>query len=138
MPCLASEVNQAVLNLIVNAAHAVAEVLKDQNERGSIHISTRRDGEFVEIRVRDTGCGIPEQIRSKIFNPFFTTKPVGKGTGYGLALAHSIIVQKHKGTIRFEPGAGRGTTFIVRLPLAGTEAAEPPAGPAAAETLARV
>jgi two-component system, NtrC family, sensor kinase len=68
--------------------------------------------------VSDTGGGIPEAIRSKIFDPFFTTKEVGKGTGQGLAIAHSVIVQKHRGTIHFESEMGKGTTFIIQLPLA--------------------
>ena len=71
----------------------------------------------MELQVRDTGCGIPESIRARVFDPFFTTKEVGKGTGQGLALVHTIIVQKHAGTIAFESEIGKGTTFIVRLPL---------------------
>jgi signal transduction histidine kinase len=74
---------------------------------------------MVEIRISDTGGGIPESIRAKIFDPFFTTKPVGKGTGQGLAIAHSVIVQKHKGVLTFESEVGRGTTFIIQLPLVG-------------------
>ena len=65
----------------------------------------------------DTGGGIPDKIREKIFDPFFTTKPVGKGTGQGLAIAHNVIVDKHKGSITVETELGKGTTFIVRLPL---------------------
>jgi signal transduction histidine kinase len=70
--------------------------------------------------VRDTGTGIPEAARAKVFDPFFTTKEVGKGTGQGLAIAHAVVVKNHGGTIRFETEAGVGTTFIVRLPVAGT------------------
>ncbi|HJT87619.1 MAG TPA: ATP-binding protein [Bryobacteraceae bacterium] len=132
VPCLAGEVNQVILNLIVNSAQAISEGLRDSSERGAIHIRTRREGDFAEIRVSDTGCGIPEAIRSKVFNPFFTTKPVGKGTGYGLALAHSIVVQRHSGSIHFESEPGRGTTFIVRLPLGGAEWEAPATGPTAA------
>lgn len=117
VPCLAGELNQVILNLIVNAAHAIAEVERAPGVKGAIHISTRGDGEFAEIRVSDTGCGIPESIQSKVFDPFFTTKPIGKGTGQGLALAYAVIVKKHKGTIRFESKPGVGTTFIIRLPL---------------------
>jgi signal transduction histidine kinase len=117
VPCLAGEFNQVILNLIVNAAHAIADVNKDSGGKGSIHISTRKDGPCVEIRVSDTGCGIPETIQSKVFDPFFTTKPVGKGTGQGLAIAHSVIVQKHNGTIQFESEPGSGTTFVIQLPL---------------------
>jgi PAS domain S-box-containing protein len=124
VPCLAGEFNQVILNLIVNAAHAISDVLKDSGGRGTIHIATRRDGPMVEIRVSDTGCGIPKANQSKIFDPFFTTKPVGKGTGQGLAIAYGVIVQKHGGAIQVESEPGSGTTFIIRLPLAaGTEAA---------------
>jgi signal transduction histidine kinase len=69
------------------------------------------------VRIRDTGTGIAPELRSRIFDPFFTTKEVGKGTGQGLALAHSVVVQKHGGSIHFETEVAVGTTFIVRLPL---------------------
>ena len=91
--------------------------MKGSGSKGSIRISTRTDAEFAEIRVNDTGAGIPAAIRDKVFDPFFTTKAVGKGTGQGLAIAHSVIVQKHRGTINFESELGKGTTFIIRLPL---------------------
>jgi signal transduction histidine kinase len=118
VPCMAGEFNQVILNLIVNAAHAIADATKDSGVKGEIHISTSMGGPSVEIRVSDTGCGIPEAIRSKVFDPFFTTKPVGKGTGQGLAIAHSVIVQKHGGSIQLESEPGRGTTFVIQLPLA--------------------
>jgi PAS domain S-box-containing protein len=117
VPCLASEFNQVILNLIVNAAHAISDVVRDSNQKGSIRISTHRDGGWAEVRVSDTGAGIPEDIRAQIFTPFFTTKEVGKGTGQGLAISHSVIVKKHQGTIRFESEVGAGTTFVIRLPL---------------------
>jgi signal transduction histidine kinase len=117
VPCVAGEFNQVILNLIVNAAHAIGDVVRGSNQKGSIRIGTRRDGEWVEVRVSDTGTGIPENIRAKMFTPFFTTKEVGKGTGQGLAMAQSVIVKKHQGTIRFESEIGVGTTFVVRLPL---------------------
>ncbi|MGB2821886.1 MAG: ATP-binding protein [Phycisphaerae bacterium] len=119
--CLPGEVNQVVLNLIVNAAHAIADVVGDASEhKGVIRVSTRRDGDWVELRVGDTGGGIPEEIRPRIFEPFFTTKDVGKGTGQGLTIARSAVVDKHGGTITFDSEAGKGTTFIVRLPLGDT------------------
>jgi len=119
--CVAGEFNQVILNLIVNAAHAIADVVGAKpGEKGEIVVSTHRDGEWAEIRVRDTGTGIPEDAQSSIFNPFFTTKAVGKGTGQGLAIAHSVIVQKHGGSISFETETGVGTTFEIRLPIAGT------------------
>jgi PAS domain S-box-containing protein len=118
VPCLAGEFNQVILNLIVNAAHAITDVVKESGRMGRIHIITRCDGEAVEIRLSDTGCGIPKANQSKVFDPFFTTKPVGKGTGQGLAIAYGVIVQKHDGTIEVESDPGCGTTFIIRLPLA--------------------
>jgi two-component system, NtrC family, sensor kinase len=119
--CVPGEINQVILNLIVNAAHAIADRTGGKTgSKGSITLSSRRDGDGVEIRVRDTGTGIPEAARAKVFDPFFTTKEVGKGTGQGLAIAHTVVVKNHGGTIRFETEAGAGTTFIVRLPVTGT------------------
>ncbi len=116
--CLRDEVNQVVLNLIVNGAHAIdAVVVGGSKGKGTIRIETTHDGGWAEIRVTDTGCGIPEKARDRVFDPFFTTKPVGKGTGQGLAIAYSVIVEKHRGEISFETELGRGTTFIVRLPV---------------------
>jgi len=119
VPCLPGEFNQVILNLIVNAAHAIADnQWSAAMSKGTITISTQRLDEHVEIRVRDTGTGIPETIRAKIFDPFFTTKPVGKGTGQGLAITHTVITKKHGGTVTFETEMGKGTTFIIRLPTA--------------------
>ena len=115
--CLPGDFNQVVLNLVVNAAHAIADVVKDSGDKGVITVSTRQKGEVVEIRIADSGTGIPEAARARIFDPFFTTKEAGKGTGQGLAIAHSIMVEKHGGTIGFETELGRGTTFILCLPL---------------------
>ncbi len=121
--CLPGDLNQAVLNLIVNAAYAIAEVAGEgAGGKGLITIRTRREGDWVEIRMEDTGTGIPEEIRSKVFDPFFTTKEVGKGSGQGLAIVHAIVVEKHGGTISFETQTGRGTTFIIRLPISGQPA----------------
>ncbi len=119
VPCLPQEFNQVILNLIVNAAHAIGDVVgHGGQEKGTISVSTRRKGDKVEIKVADTGTGIAPEIRSKIFDPFFTTKEVGKGTGQGLAIARSIIVDKHGGTITFETEVSKGTTFTICLPLA--------------------
>ena len=119
VPCLPSEFNQVMLNLIVNAAHAIGDVVgKDgAGGKGRITITTRRDGDWAEIRITDNGTGIPEAIRQRVFDPFFTTKEVGKGTGQGLAIARSVVVDKHQGTLDFSSDMGKGTTFIVRLPL---------------------
>ena len=118
VPCLPGELHQVVLNLVVNAAHAIANVVGDGAlGKGRITASTRPDGDWVEIRIADTGTGIPVAIRDKVFDPFFTTKEVGKGTGQGLAIAHDVVVRKHHGRITFETEEGRGTTLIIRLPL---------------------
>jgi PAS domain S-box-containing protein len=114
--CNRGEVNQVVLNLVVNAAHSIKEKLKD-NDKGKITISTGRRGSFAEITISDTGTGIPEAIQTRIYEPFFTTKEVGKGTGQGLALAHTVVVKKHQGKIWFETRMGSGTTFFIHLPI---------------------
>lgn len=123
VPCLPAEFNQVILNLIVNAAHAIADVVGDGAKgKGNINVSTRRAGALAEIRIQDTGGGIPEKVRERIFEPFFTTKAVGKGTGQGLAIARSVVVDKHGGEITFETEIGKGTTFIIRLPNTSTSA----------------
>ncbi len=118
VPCLVSEFNQVILNLIINAAHAIRDVVGDgSNEKGTIRVSTRRDGDWAEIRVSDTGLGISQEIRERIFEPFFTTKDVGKGSGQGLAMARSVIEKKHHGMLTFETEMEKGTTFNIRLPI---------------------
>lgn len=118
VPCLVGEFNQVILNLIVNSAHAISSVVEKNGQgKGTITISTRREGEWARIAVSDTGGGIPFDIRSRVFEPFFTTKEVGKGTGQGLALAHAAIVNRHQGQLWFESELGHGTTFFIRLPL---------------------
>ena len=118
VPCLVGEFNQVILNLIVNSAHAISNAAEENgNGKGTITITTRRDGEWARIAVADTGAGIPEEIRSRVFEPFFTTTEVGKGTGQGLALAHAAIVKRHRGQLWFESVLGHGTTFFIRLPL---------------------
>lgn len=117
VPCLRDELNQVILNLIVNAADAIEDRAKTTGERGKITIRTRQMDSHAEISVTDTGCGIPEAIRSRIFEPFFTTKVVGKGSGQGLALAYQVIRDNHAGEIRVESEPGQGSTFYIRLPL---------------------
>jgi signal transduction histidine kinase len=124
--CHLGEINQVLLNLLVNAAHAIADVVKDSSTLGKITIRTRVDGDCVEISIADTGTGIAEDARDKIFDPFFTTKEVGKGTGQGLAIARSVIVNKHGGTLSFATQCGKGTTFFVRLPIKAPAEAELP------------
>jgi PAS domain S-box-containing protein len=119
VPCFIGDINQVILNIMVNAAHAIGDLVAAGNlAKGTITVQTRRVDDAVEIRIKDTGGGIPEAIRSKIFDPFFTTKEVGRGTGQGLAIAHSVVVEKHGGTLTFETEIGRGSIFIIRLPTA--------------------
>jgi signal transduction histidine kinase len=125
VPCLPSEINQVVLNLVVNAAHAIADQIGSSGERGRIIVRTRHEGEEAVIQVEDTGSGIPEGIRSRVFDPFFTTKEVGRGSGQGLAIAHTVVVDKHGGTIGFETAEGEGTLFTIRLPLKAHPAKKP-------------
>ena len=115
--CFPSQVNQVLLNLVVNAAHAVAERVADGLEKGRIRVSTRHAGAHVTITVEDDGIGIPKAIRNRIFDPFFTTKDPGKGTGQGLAIVHRIVVEHHAGDIRVESEPGRGAKFEVTLPV---------------------
>lgn len=119
VPCLLGEFNQVVLNMIINASHAIADAVSARIiDKGKITVTTHNlDHQWAEIRISDTGTGIPPQARSRIFDPFFTTKEVGKGTGQGLAISHNVIVEKHKGQLLFETEMGQGTTFIIRLPL---------------------
>jgi two-component system NtrC family sensor kinase len=121
VPVLPGEFNQVILNLIVNAAHAI-HALHREDHSGRIEITTRLSGEQVEIRISDNGCGIPASIRKRIYDPFFTTKEVGKGTGQGLAIAYSAIVDKHDGSIDLQSEENVGTTFIIRLPLKPADA----------------
>ena len=116
--CNVSELNQVFLNLIVNAAQAVRESGKDATT-GRIIITTESIPDRVQIRITDNGCGIPKENLEKIFDPFFTTKEVGLGTGQGLAIARSIVVDKHGGEISVESEPGVGTSFVLSLPTEG-------------------
>jgi PAS domain S-box-containing protein len=119
--CNIGELNQVFLNLIVNAAHAIHDAGKDA-ETGEIHIGTSLEGGTAVIRVRDNGCGIPADNISKLYDPFFTTKEVGRGTGQGLSIAHSIVVDKHGGNIDVASRPGEGTEFVLRVPIDGRSA----------------
>ena len=124
--CRPSELNQVFLNLIVNAAQAIGESLGDaRTDRGTITVGTRCAGPWAEIFVRDTGPGMSDEVRARVFDQFFTTKDVGKGTGQGLAIARSVVVDKHGGTIDCESEPGRGTTFTVRIPMRREEDRRP-------------
>ena len=119
--CFPGDLNQVILNLIVNAAHAIADAVDEKSgEKGAIKISSSAGPKQVEIRVADTGGGIPPEHAERIFEPFYTTKDVGKGSGQGLAISHSIVVDKHGGELEFETDAGVGTTFFIRIPLEGS------------------
>jgi len=117
--CHGGELNQVFVNLIVNAAHAIESARQPTGGKGRITVRTRRSPEHAEVSVSDTGTGIALETRERIFDAFFTTKPVGKGTGQGLAIARSVVVNRHGGEIWFDSELGRGTTFFVRIPIAG-------------------
>jgi signal transduction histidine kinase len=115
VPCHIAELNQVFLQLIINAAHAIAE-RHAAPARGTIRIRSWCKDDAVFVSVADDGAGIPEPVRPRVFDPFFTTKPIGRGTGQGLTIARSIIVDRHAGSLGFETEVGRGTTFLVRIP----------------------
>lgn len=118
VPVLPGEFNQVILNIVVNAAHALEEsVTSGRKDKGIIKLSSRRIDDHAVIAIQDNGCGIPESIINKIFEPFFTTKEVGRGTGQGLAIARSVIVDKHGGRLEVDSSPGVGTTFHIHLPL---------------------
>lgn len=120
--CDAGEINQVILNLIMNATHAMADKYGEQcSEHGTITVSTRHAGEVAELVVEDTGIGIPDEIMDKIFNPFFTTKPVGRGTGQGLSIVHAAVVERHSGSIDVTSSPGEGTRVRVLLPFVKDE-----------------
>ena len=121
--CQAGDINQVVLNLVLNAAHAIHDVVDGTSQKGRITVRTRALGGYVEISISDTGNGIPESVRGRIFEPFVTTKEVGRGAGQGLTLSRGIVVEKLKGSLHFETETGKGTTFFVRLPVTSTKQA---------------
>jgi len=133
--CHLAGMNQVFLNLLINAAHAIGAVMQQTGVKGRIRVKTRTDGDQVTVSISDTGCGIPEAIRSRVFEQFFTTKEVGQGTGQGLALARSIVVEKHGGRITFEPNPPRGTTFVVSVPTGLPDRVLPDAVIAVAESI---
>lgn len=113
--CFVGKLNQVFLNLLVNAAHAIEDAKRPG--LGVLRVSSRAADGWVEVRIQDDGCGIPERIRHQIFDQFFTTKQVGRGSGQGLSLARAIVIEAHAGSLAFESEVGVGTTFIVRLPV---------------------
>jgi signal transduction histidine kinase len=115
--CYADEIGQMVLNLLVNASYAVRKKSEADGTKGKITVSTRFTKDFFELKVADTGIGIKKQDYKRIFDPGFTTKEVGRGTGHGLALVYDIAVNRYNGTIQFKSSEGVGTEFTVRIPL---------------------
>jgi signal transduction histidine kinase len=107
--CFAGQINQVFMNLIANAVQAI-------EGDGRIRIRTEQVGETVRIQIRDSGPGMPDDVREKIFDPFFTTKKAGEGTGLGLSICNRII-RRHHGTLSVESAPGRGTEFVVVLPI---------------------
>lgn len=122
--CNIGELNQVFLNLIVNAAHAIKDAGKDSSS-GKITVSTELANDTVIIRIADNGCGVPAENLAKLYDPFFTTKEVGRGSGQGLAISHSIVVDKHGGEIAAQSEVDVGTEFTLRLPIAGRSARVP-------------
>jgi len=117
VPCFPGEFNQVILNMIVNAAHAIGDSRNETDPLGTITISTKLDENNAEIHITDNGCGMEEEVRKRVFEQFFTTKGVGKGTGQGLSIAYAVIVDKHKGSVSVDSEPSKGTTFIIRLPM---------------------
>ena len=116
--CFPGELNQVFVNIVVNAAHAIEKANQTLDRAiGEIRIKTCLNDGNIEVRIIDNGTGMPAAVRERIFDPFFTTKEVGKGTGQGLAIAHSIITEKHGGSIAVSSEAGVGTTFTISIPL---------------------
>lgn len=110
-----SEINQVLLNIILNAVYAIKS--KNQNELGTIIVSTNVVDNFVKCEIEDNGVGIDSENLNKIFNPFFTTKPIGHGTGLGLSIAYDIVVNKHRGSLLVDSKLGVGTKFTIMLPI---------------------
>ena len=118
VPCLMGEINQVFLNIIVNGAHAIGDYTEGGNRgKGTISIKTSRAENSVQIRISDTGGGIPKNIQDRVFDQFFTTKALGKGTGQGLAIARRVVIDKHQGNLFFKTEKDKGTTFVIELPI---------------------
>lgn len=113
------EFNQVILNMIINAAHAIEDrrLAEKSDDLGKIDIDVSVDGDDIKIELSDNGGGIPQEIQDKVFEPFFTTKVVGKGTGQGLNIVYSVIVEKHKGRIGLDSTLGEGTRFTLCIPI---------------------
>ncbi len=113
------DITRVCLNLFGNGFYATAKRQKEEGDPGfkpTLKVATRDFGDAVEVRIRDNGVGIPAEIRDKLFQPFFTTKPTGEGTGLGLSISYDIVTQRHGGTITVDSRVGEFTEFTVRLP----------------------
>jgi signal transduction histidine kinase len=125
--CYGGQLNQVFVNILVNAIDALEETTSGENTSRLSNVCDRQpcikiqtqviDDNYVEIAIADNGSGIPEAIQPQIFNPFFTTKPVGKGTGMGMAISYQIITEKHKGRLTCVSSIGKGTEFIIHIPI---------------------
>ncbi|NJR37959.1 MAG: GAF domain-containing protein [Leptolyngbyaceae cyanobacterium CSU_1_4] len=129
--CYAGQVNQVLMNLLSNAIDALEESTdflsldaeiesspEGTTKRPTIHIRTEvLENQQVAIRIADNGMGIPEKARNNLFDPFFTTKPIGKGTGLGLSISYQIITDKHRGSLKYFSDPGKGTEFVIQLPI---------------------
>jgi signal transduction histidine kinase len=114
MNVVPQDIGRVILNLITNAFYAVNERLKAEDYEPIVSVSTKKDGNKVVISVKDNGNGIPDSIKEKIFQPFFTTKPTGQGTGLGLSLSYDIV-KAHGGELKVDTTEGTGTTFTITL-----------------------
>jgi len=113
------EIGRVLINLFNNAFYAVNERKKRSGEgyEPTVSVSTKKEGQVMVITVKDNGTGIPEKLLLKIYQPFFTTKPTGEGTGLGLSLCYDIITKVHGGELKVESRVGEGTEFVVGLPI---------------------
>ena len=117
------EITRALLNLISNGFYAATKRKEQDNSDGyepTLVASTKNLGDRVEVTIRDNGTGIPPEVKDKMFNPFFTTKPAGEGTGLGLSITHDIIVKQHSGTIEVDTKPGEFTEVRIILPRTAT------------------
>jgi two-component system NtrC family sensor kinase len=122
--CYAGQLNQVFMNIISNAIDAIEDQTKNLREQGQtakpcqIKITTQViDDDRLEIRIADNGPGMPEQTKARLFDPFFTTKEVGKGTGLGLSISYQIVTEKHQGKLYCNSEPGKGTEFVIELPI---------------------
>ncbi|MDX1425863.1 MAG: ATP-binding protein, partial [Kiloniellales bacterium] len=123
---VAQDIGRVILNIITNALQAIHQKSQDKGQGydPKLFLSTARRGEEVEIRIRDNGPGMPEEVLSKIFQPFFTTKAAGEGTGLGLSISYDIVVQQHGGRLEASATEGKGSEFHIVLPAGPRKAAQ--------------